>query len=321
MTGSVAVGRPAAYLVGVIRPALGECLRTIAVPARSDHKKRSDGLVRELNISLGVSAAYLCWEGPMRMAMLVVALHIVGISPVSLSAQPAVADLRAELESGRVRLVSAVGNGNSSGAAVDGYLINQTASSRNIDVNIARPLYLANRGLGQNMVAVAVYLAGGAYRSSGGRSFITLPPRQRTAIFFNAYCVDFGKDNPSPGEEFTLGVLPSGLTPVLQNIAVYARRNPVEELMVSGQTAIWLAQGVSIGEIRTKFGVTARQEELARSFLASRSSHLSRIVSRGTLKGRENSIRKRTRFFIRLRLCECFPDPFPCVFAIGSEKA
>ena len=85
----------------------------------------------------------------------------------SLSAQTVVYDLHDEFDSGRVRLISATGMGRSSGASVEGYLINDTAAERHVGIYLSRPIYLRNSGAGQDMIATEVYLGDGGYQSDG----------------------------------------------------------------------------------------------------------------------------------------------------------
>ena len=79
----------------------------------------------------------------------------------SLSAQVVVYDLHDEVDAGRVRLISATGNGSSSGASVEGTLINDTAAERHFGIYLSRPIYLRNSGAGQSMIATEVYLGDG----------------------------------------------------------------------------------------------------------------------------------------------------------------
>ncbi|MBI2752960.1 MAG: hypothetical protein HYX46_05545, partial [Betaproteobacteria bacterium] len=95
---------------------------------------------------------------------------------VDASAQTIVNDLSAEIEGRRVQLESVAGNGGSSGTVLTGYLVNEAAAAKRIDVTLSRPLFLVNRGSRQNMVATGVYLIGGQYSTDGRRSFITLHP-------------------------------------------------------------------------------------------------------------------------------------------------
>ena len=185
----------------------------------------------------------------------------------SLVAQITVSELRDEIEAGHVHLVSATGNGSSSGMAVTAYLINRTGAARRINVNLTRPIFLINSGRGQNMIAVQVYLSGGSYTSDGHRSFIILRPQARASVVFVAFCADFEEDNPTAADSFSLGNLPPSLGRVVSNVRAYMIANPDADAVAAGQAAIWLAQGLSIEEIRSRFEVTPSQERLAQQFL------------------------------------------------------
>ena len=82
-----------------------------------------------------------------------------------------------------------------------------------------------------------------------------------------AYCVDFEKDNPTQAESFDVADSPSNLDRVTAAIQEYSRKNPNTDITSAAQAAIWMAQGVSIDDIRTKFPVSSSEEILARSFL------------------------------------------------------
>lgn len=185
---------------------------------------------------------------------------------VALYAQTPLKDLAAELDAKRIALESPTGNGASSGNAVEGYLVNQNSEEVHIDISFVRPLFMRNRGLGQNMVATRVLLAGGRYVSDGKRSFISLKPKERTPVEFVAYCVDFEKDNPTRTDSFSLETSPPSLDHVVKAIIDYSRHNPFKDITAAAQAAIWLADGISIENIRTKFNVSPSDEILARSF-------------------------------------------------------
>ena len=184
----------------------------------------------------------------------------------ALYAQAPLKDLATEIDAKRIALESATGNGASSGNAVEGYLVNQNSEEVHIDISLLRPLFMRNRGLGQNMVATRVLLAGGRYFSEDKRSFISLKPKERTPVEFVAYCVDFEKDNPTRTDSFSLETSPASLDHVMKAIIDYSRQNPLKDITVAAQAAIWLADGISIENIRTKFNVSPSDEILARSF-------------------------------------------------------
>ena len=212
------------------------------------------------------------------------------------SAQVAVSDLYGEIVAGRVRLLTATGNGASSGAAVEGYLMNETATERHVGAHLTRPIYLANSGAGQDMVATAVYLGDGGYLSDGRHSFITLRPGVRTAVLFIAYCVDFDKDNPSSSDQMVVGSVPSSLVEVMRNIGAHVSANPRADITVAAQVAIWLAQGVDAAVILPKFGFTPADERLARILVGNgeidvRDERGTTALFRASRNGNEVSVR------------------------------
>ena len=208
-------------------------------------------------------------------SVLVVTAALFGCSPTSDTragdseegtlSQATVRDLHEEVQAGRVSLVSATGNGNSSGASVEGTLLNNTGQEIHLYTRLRTPLYLSNSGASQNMIAAQVFLRGGRYSSDGARSFITLGPRERAPVTFDAYCVDFDRDNPSPSDRFTVGRVPVALTQVMARIADHLVTNTDDDITVAAQLAVWLAQGEAIETIRPRFDFEPADERLARS--------------------------------------------------------
>jgi hypothetical protein len=96
--------------------------------------------------------------------------------------QAVLEDLAAAIELGHISVETALGNGASSGFAVDAYLINQRNIEVSVNISLTRPLFMRNRGRGQNMIATQVFLHGGDYVSDGFRSFVPLQPKLRTRV-------------------------------------------------------------------------------------------------------------------------------------------
>ncbi len=189
------------------------------------------------------------------------------ISPL-VAAQTRVTELNAELAAGGVRLSSMRGNGNSSGSAIEGVLTNLTGRQKNISIHLSRPIYLRNENRsGQNMVATEVLLAGGRYYTEGSKSFITLENEASESVLLVAYCTDFEKENPSRGDGFSVGTLPSILEEVASRIEQHAREYPEEDITIAAQVAIWLAQGVSAEDIAAVFSFSPSDERLARKLV------------------------------------------------------
>jgi hypothetical protein len=117
------------------------------------------------------------------------------------------------------------------------------------------------------MVALHVYMRGGGFYTQGTDSFITLAPDSRLSVQFVAFCMDFEKDNPTAEDRFSVAAMPAELLPVLANIRGYVMANPEIDVTSAAQVAIWLFQGVSIRDIRSRFAVTPEDEVLARQFI------------------------------------------------------
>jgi hypothetical protein len=179
-----------------------------------------------------------------------------------LSAQTVI-QLQDALNAGQVKLVSARGNGGSTGSAIDAELHNETRTELRINIHLSKPVYLVNGGAGQNMVAVEVYLSNGNYYSIGDDYFIELAPSAFTQVKFIAYCVDFEKENPSSGDSFEIKALPNKLKKIVQKISEYGIANPDTDYIIAAQLAIWMTQGVPVKSIKDKFTFTDEDEKLA----------------------------------------------------------
>jgi hypothetical protein len=185
------------------------------------------------------------------------------------AAAQAVNELHDEIDAGNIVLVSARGNGNASGAAVEGILTNQTENLLRVNIYLTRPLFFVNDGPfvidrgGQNMIASEVYYEDGDYLSDGRRPFIELEPCVETAVRLIAYSVDLDKDNPTALTRFSIGDIPESLTSVMASINALAYGNPSMEITAMAQAAIWLAQGKTLDEIKTKIEITEAEEGLA----------------------------------------------------------
>lgn len=176
-------------------------------------------------------------------------------------------DLADLLDAKSVTLISANGNGSSSGAAMEGVVRNESSKVVEIDIVMSRPVFFRNGGRGQNMIGSMVFKEGGSYTQDGRHSFVSLAPGARTNVMFIAYCADFEKDNPGPSDTFTAAAAPPELASVMSRISSYVRANPEADITVPAQVAVWLAQGIDPAEIAEKFPFTESDEQLARSFL------------------------------------------------------
>jgi hypothetical protein len=177
---------------------------------------------------------------------------------ISLFAQTSVPvqELNDVLDNGQATL-TAHGNGSSSGMAVIGYLRNLTSGELRVSIYIKQGLYLRNSGPGQNMLATQIYLDGGRYSSDGLRSFILLKPQENAEVNFLAFCANLERDNPSSGESFSGGAMPSELQTIAAKINKYMDEYPNDENVVTtAQVALWRYQGNTWDEISEHFQFT-----------------------------------------------------------------
>ncbi len=182
-------------------------------------------------------------------------------------AQMNIEDLAQAVASGDVEIMSITGNGGSSGPVLEGYLLNKSLVSRNLDVRLGTPLFFKNKGVGQNMIATQIYQRDLSYMSDGENSFITLGPNERLSIMLIAYCVDFYKENPSGDDSFSITGIPSNLIDIARKISAYEGANPSRDVTLSAQLALWKAQGISLKEIRERFPFGPADETEMRAIL------------------------------------------------------
>lgn len=171
------------------------------------------------------------------------------------------------IHNGTIQIITVAGNGSSSGAALDGILLNATDRTVTIDVHLSEPVYFRNSGPGQNMIATQVYSSGGAYEMKGGRSYITIPAKSRLNVMFIAYCADFERDNPSADERLTIGNLPENLKFAAVKVAAFEAANPTLDTTTASQVALWIAAGVKPETISRQFDFTQNDLALARRIL------------------------------------------------------
>ncbi len=168
-----------------------------------------------------------------------------------------VSDLFSEISRhSNISITKITGMGASSGTSLLGVLVNKSANDIKVSVNLSEPLFFHNWGDGQNMVATQVLLRNGSYMSSGSESFIVIPGGGSVDVVFMAYCADFEKDNPSPLDKFGVSTVPEKLRDISRSIAAYEKLHLGENLTAAAQVALWLSQGVSAEDIRSRFSFT-----------------------------------------------------------------
>lgn len=201
----------------------------------------------------------------MNLSALLSLLVIFSLTTNPALAQAPISDLQTEIDSGRISVVSLLGNGNSSGMAIEGAIRNSTERSIRIATNLSRPIYLSNRSSSksQNMIAFGLYGRDGGYYDDGTTSYIDVPANQSLDVSFIAYCADYEKENPSSSDSFSISEVPANLARAASQIAEYKRNNPDEDIVVAAQIALWFAQGLSSKEIQTTFPFSAADEAKA----------------------------------------------------------
>jgi hypothetical protein len=202
---------------------------------------------------------------PLRIKVLAALVSLAFIS-VPAFAQT-VTDLGEALRSGQV-VLSVTGNGSSSGTALEGFLVNNAGRALRININIANGLYLANSGRGQNMVAVQIFLGDGAFYSDGRSSFIKIGSGERTPIIMVAFCANFDLPNPSARETFAAAGMPASIRSIASKIARFAAADPMADLTVPAQIALWFSQGETPAAVAEKFSFSPSDEETAREIMA-----------------------------------------------------
>ena len=173
-----------------------------------------------------------------------------------------ISDLKDEINSGNVSL-TAMGNGASTGFAVDGFLRNNTHREMYINVFINNGIYLVNSGAGQNMLATQVFMSDGGYYELGNEIFIILQPLTRIPISLRALCADQHLDNPNNRESFTLASTPADISNIATKISRYMALNIDRDIDIAAQLALWREQGVSRERISMSFRFTENDWALA----------------------------------------------------------
>lgn len=200
-----------------------------------------------------------------RMALVIPLLAAFNVAQGDIEIQT----LSEALESGNVRIVSVHGNGSSSGPALLGYLLRvDSAEEERISIQLDKPLFFRNEGVGQNMIATQIYARSMQYWSNGNERWLSLPAGESmTPITFIAYCADLGKDNPSSEELLSPAGLPQDLERVSAQIAAYERAYPDENTGLPQQLALWRAQGESWEQISNYMSFTSEDRVRAEQIL------------------------------------------------------
>jgi hypothetical protein len=197
----------------------------------------------------------------------VVALFSFFVS-LSITSISLAADLVELIESGKIHVEQVRGNGASSGASLDGVLVNSSGNILEIYVSLGSPVFFVNNDRGQNMIATQVVAQDGSYfYREGDQPFLSISPGERLRVTFVAYCADFDEDNPQSDHRLNVGTLPIHLDAIANAIHEFDQNNFNSDNTVAIQVALWLAQGVPASEIRDRFPFTAEDERIAQTIV------------------------------------------------------
>ena len=174
-------------------------------------------------------------------------------------------DIREVIESEDVRFLEVLGNGYSSGAALEGVLQNESDRSLRISTVIGAPLFFSNRGgkSRQDMIATQIYLGDGGYLIEGEESFIELPIDSSTKVMLIAYGTDVELDNPKSSDKFSMTDTPEELLAVAETIKQFEAKHADLDTTVSSQIALWISKGTSVEKISEKFEFSEQDLSLA----------------------------------------------------------
>ena len=165
-----------------------------------------------------------------------------------------IATLDELVKAGDVLVSDVRGSGHSTGPSLHGNLVNTTTTPLRISIHLSEGIYFSPGHSGvQNMVATAVYQRGGTYSEDQAGPFIELPPLGRRAVTFNAYCVDFDRENPGETDSMTAQPLPLWLTGILGRLLLYERSAQTDRSGIHAQIALWLTLGQTPEEIQERF--------------------------------------------------------------------
>jgi len=179
-------------------------------------------------------------------------------------------DLNYSIEQGIVSLEGVNGFGYSTGMVLEGKLRNLTDKEIRIYAFLERPLFLNNSGRGQDMVAISLYHYGGKYYFSSNdpeKMFLILNSNEEIRITFLAFCLDFGKENPSSSDFFSIEKNAYPIENLVRKIIRFAKANPEYEFENAAQVAIWLYSGETEYRIKKRYNYSEEDLKLAKKFL------------------------------------------------------
>ncbi len=197
------------------------------------------------------------------------------LAPLPGSSELETVNLTDALSSGKARIVLAKGKGLLSGKALDAVLLNFSVEGKLFESVLREPLYLANKGEGQDMLVTRVLLGGGTYYTDGEQAVLPVPEGIYVVpISLVAYSVDIGKANPGDTDEFQVQEIPARLKRIAHAASrlerLYLDDDDAHDFVMNTiQVALWRAQGVPPDRIAERYPYSPQHAEAARLLLES----------------------------------------------------
>ncbi len=159
------------------------------------------------------------------------------------------------------------GNGNSTGAAVEGYIKNNCKEIIQIEVNLQKPLLLENNGVGQNLILFQLFYSNGKYLRDDFTTYLEFKPDTVYNIVGNALCNDFEKPNPELKEDLNIKSLQDTLKTYDFIFKIREAIIKRKSTMKQAQCALWYVQGTSLEKINSKFKIELDELEKVRELI------------------------------------------------------
>ncbi len=160
-----------------------------------------------------------------------------------------------------------IGNGNSTGAAVEGTIKNKGKEIIQIEVNQQKPLSLENSGAGQNLILFQLYYPKGKYLRDDFTTYLEFKPDTIYNIVGNSLCYNFEKPNPEPNENLVVKTLPDTIKAYDFILKIREAIIKKKTTMKQAQCALWYVLGTGLDKINTKFEIQLNELEKIRELI------------------------------------------------------
>jgi hypothetical protein len=159
------------------------------------------------------------------------------------------------------------GNGNSTGAAVEGSIKNTGKEIIQVEVNQQKPLFLENNGIGQNLILFQLYYSNGKYLRDDFTTYLEFKPDTVYTIVGNSLCYNFEKPNPEPNENLVVKIIPDTIKTYDFILKIKEAIIKKKTTMKKAQCALWFVQGTGLDKINTKFEIELDELEKIRELI------------------------------------------------------